>query len=69
MYPKSMFLAKIRKNVTFLHVKISFFPLFEVASYHTPHGHVFVMFLENIYWIKMVIFILGCKNITMPREI
>ena len=32
MYPQSMFWAKIRKNVTFLHLKISFFPLLEIAS-------------------------------------
>ena len=60
MYPQSMFSAKVRKNVTFLHLKIAFFFHFKKL-----HGHVFVMVpLERV----LVCFeIQNCANLEDDR--
>ena len=42
VYPRSMFWAKIRKNITFIHLKIAIFTAVKYCS--ILHGHVCVMY-------------------------
>ena len=47
MYPRSMFLAKIRKKSHSFHLKITFFTIVKYCS--ILHGHVCVMEKNNLH--------------------